>query len=105
MFFFIYGNLIEMLLFLQSFPEVVGMPRGDAEGDRPLGGGRRRRTGGAGEELIIVTHLGSTETPFTHVNIQAPFSGKVALVFIQFRSRLLAAGYRERRRPCPRPAR
>lgn len=88
MFPFIYGNLIKMLLFLQSFPEVVEMPRGDAERDRSLGGGQRRRTGGAGEELIIVTHLGSTETPFTHVNIQAPFSGKLAFVFNQFRSRL-----------------
>ncbi|TWW69162.1 Frizzled-3, partial [Takifugu flavidus] len=62
-----------------SFPEVVGTPRGDAEGDSSLGGGRRRRTGGAGEELIIVAHLGSTETPFTHVNIQAPFSGYICV--------------------------
>lgn len=65
---FMYGDSIGMLLFFQTFPEVVGIPRGNAGGDRSLGGGRRRRTGGVGEELIIVTHLGSTETPFTHVN-------------------------------------
>lgn len=88
MFSFINGDFVAMLLFLQAFPEVVGMPRGDAEGDSSLGGGRGRRTGGAGEELIIVTHLGSAETPFTHVNTQAPFPGKLAFVFHRFRSRL-----------------
>lgn len=54
------------------------------------GGGQiaGRRTGGVGEELIIVTHLGSTETPFTHVKIPAPFPGKVGFVSNQFTSRL-----------------
>lgn len=84
---FTYGDSIVMLLFFQTFPEVAGIPRGNAEGDRSLGGGRRRRTGGVGEELIIVTHLGSTETPFTHVKISAPFSGKVGFVLNQFTSR------------------